>query len=1133
MTLRGDCMDVANWLKQHGFEQYIEMFDHHGIDDLELLRSLTSEDLKEMGVTLLGQRKRLLTTIETLSVPDTTSVDDVAPAQGAEQKSGGEWRQVTVMYCDMVGSTALSVELHPEDLGDLLNEFRECCEDVIRQFDGHVARYMGDGLLIYFGFPRAHEGDPERAVRAALEIFAQLRRCSDRPGPALRAHIGIATGLVVVGELIGTGTAREQTVVGETPNLAARLVELARADEVVIAPETRHQTAGLFEYADAGRHRLKGFSEPVQAWRVLGTRTVESRFEAAHEVDELTPLVGRDEELDILLRRWRQAVSGEGQVVLLTGEPGIGKSRLSQALHQRLEHERCTSIRYYCSPYHQNSTLFPMIDKIERAAQLTTEDSPLRKLQKLEALVETELMQSGDAVPLLAELCSIPLQGRYAPLNLSPQAQRERTLSVLEASIIAIAGQGPLLIIFEDLHWVDATTLELLERLIDRLRELSVLLVMSARPQFEAPWSGEAHVSTIDLRRLSSKHTADLAAHVMAHRTLPGSLLEQIVAKTDGVPLFIEELTKSVLEASTEDPAISRTQPDDQAPFRDVPNTLRDSLMARLDRLGPVMEVAQVGAALGRVFSYEMLAALVPMGGQALQNVLERLTDAGLIHRRGEPPQSTYTFKHALVQDVAHSSMLRSTRQELHKRIARHLEDHYPAQVEREPELLARHYSRARETAPAIGYFLRAARSNARRSAYPEAMSNAMEGLALLQRQPEGPEHSRLEMELQISRAVAVQATQGLAAPETGEAYARARALCDEVGAASDVFPVLHGIYLFHLLRGESDTALEVARGCLRRAEQETSTLFQVIGHRLVGSSLYVRGDLREARDQLQQALERYDPSDHATEEVVGLYGVDQKTIALAHSALVLFLMGYPESAKRAARDSVAHAEGLNSSHNLGYALFWYNMLELLWRHPVDVPERAERLRALGVRNRQPTWTSLGTYQCGAAREALGARGEGVEQINEGLAGWRAIGCGWLAPTMLASLAMANARMGERSDALRTLGEAQILTDQTHQLWYEPELHRLTGELLVQAGGVESERQAERYFEKGVGLAKRQQAKIWELRCATSLARLWRKQDKKDAATELLNPLVGWFSEGHDLPEWQDARRLVAGANGH
>ena len=735
-----------------------------------------------------------------------------------------------------------------------------------------------------------------------------------------------------------------------------------------------------------------------------------------------------------------------------------------------------------------------------------------------------ELKQPRDAVPVLAELCSIPIDAPYHAPDLDPAARRERTLQVLEASVVALSEHQPLLIIFEDLHWADATTLELLDRIVDRVRAVPVLLLMTARPTFVAPWDGEGacehHRSASTQRRADRGHGRKGAGE--SHATRRVARANRV--ETDGVPLFVEELTKTVLEAHRDK---TRTAREGQTPFEDVPDTLRDSLMARLDRLGPGMEVAQLAAALGRMFSYEMIADLASMDEGALREVLARLTDAELIHRRGVPPRAEYTFKHALVQDVAYSSMLRSRRQELHKRIARHLETHYPARVESEPELLAHHYSRARETAPAIVYFLRAAQSNVCRSAYPEAMSTAMEGLRLLSQHPEGPENTRLEMQLQLARAVAAQATRGLAAADTGAAYARARALCADVGAAGDVFPVLHGIYLFHLLRGESDTALDVARACLRRAQRETTTLFHVIGHRLVGSSLYVRGELNEAHDQLQAALQRYDPVRHATEETASLYGVDQKTIALAHCALVSFLMGFPRRAEETARQSLMHAESLGSSHNLGYALFWLNLMELLWRRPEGVPERAERLRDLGLRHRQPTWTSLGTYQLGAAHEALGGPGAGIEQIRCGLTDWRAIGCGWLTPTMLASLATAHARMGERPRALGLLEEAQVITDRSHQWWYEPELRRLTGELLLRDKG--AERQAERCFEQALSLAKRQRAKTWELRAGIALARLRRRRDGPGAVTGLLGPLLDWFSEGHDLPEVQEAHRLVEG----
>lgn len=607
-----------------------------------------------------------------------------------------ERRQLTVMFCDLVNSTVLSARLDPEDMRDVLRAYHNGCASVSKRFEGFVAKYMGDGVLVYFGYPHAHEDDAERAVRAGLVLVETIGATALPLSVELKLQmrVGIATGLVVVGDLIGTGAAQEEAVVGETPNLAARLQGLAAPNSVVIAADTRRLTGGLFEYRDLGPSTLKGFADPVRAWQVVGPSTIESRFEALHAAGTTTPLIGRDEELDLLMRRWQQAKEGEGRVVLLSGEPGIGKSRVTEAIEERLSGEPHFRLRFFCSPYHGETALHPIVSQLEHAAGFERDDNAERRLAKLEAILAPSTKDTKQATALLADLLSIG-GDRYPPPNLNPQRRKEETLEVLFAQAAGLAAHRPVLMIFEDVHWIDPISLELLELTVERIPSLRVLLVITLRPEFQSPWTGDAHVTTLELNRLGRRHGAELVKRLTGNKQLPSAILDQITAHADGVPLFVEELTKAVLESGLLSDAGDRYVLTGPVPPLAIPTTLHASLMARLDRLAPIREVAQIGAAIGREFSYELLAALVPLPESTLQEAVDRLVQSELVFRRGRPPGATYTFKHALIRDAAYATLLRSRRQELHARIAKVLEDRFPETVELHPEILAHHWSQA------------------------------------------------------------------------------------------------------------------------------------------------------------------------------------------------------------------------------------------------------------------------------------------------------------------------------------------------------------------------------------------------------------------------------------------------------
>ena len=717
--------------------------------------------LNPLGSKFCGDCGAEFGPVSTLARPD-----QPAPPQSTAY---AERRQLTVMFCDLVGSTALASRLDPEDLRDVIGAYHHCVAETVRRFDGFVAKYMGDGVLVYFGYPAAHEDDPERAVRAGLAVVDAVGHLVV-PEVALRIRIGIATGLVVVGDLIGVGAAQEQAVVGETPNLAARLQALAEPNAVVIAQATHRLTGGLFHYENLGAIEVKGFAEPVPAWRVFGESAVENRFEALHPSGGETPLVGREEEIKLLLRRWQRAKSGEGQVVLLSGEPGIGKSRITAALQNRLAGEPHTRLRYFCSPHHQDSALHPTIAQLERAAGLAREDTPEIKLTKLEALLAAT-QPSNEDMALLAELLSIPAAAtdRYPAPNLTPQRKKEQTFEALLRRLAMLTRQRPVLMVFEDVHWVDPTSREQLDLVVGRVQRLSALLLITFRPEFSPPWTGQAHVTKLTLNRLDHGESAALAQRIAGNNAaLSAEEVDEIVERTDGVPLFVEELTKAVVEANERESGAKLVLSRIPAAAHAVPATLHASLMARLDRLGPAAkELAQVGAAIGREFSYELLAAVAaPRPEMEVRNELSRLVGAGLLFQRGTPPEATYLFKHALVQDAAYCTLLRKQHRQLHQSIAQRLEQNDPNVVQGQPELLAHHYSEAGLHKSAIVYWTAAGERAVRRAANTEAIRHFRRALTLLDVEPDASDRAITELKILVQLGPAMMSTQGWTAPE-------------------------------------------------------------------------------------------------------------------------------------------------------------------------------------------------------------------------------------------------------------------------------------------------------------------------------------------------------------------------------
>ncbi len=1120
--------DIAEWLEHLGLGEYAKAFAKNKID-ANVLLSLTGDDLKEIGVVAVGDRRKLLGAIAALSRPEVApqreSVRDAELQDKPTPGAPAERRQLTVMFCDLVGSTALSAKLDPEEMRDVIRAYQNSVAGEIARFEGHLAKFMGDGVLAYFGYPRAHEDEVERSVRAGLAVAEAVDRLTAPTDQPLAARIGIATGLVVVGDLAGEGAAEKQAVVGETPNLAARLQALAEPGEVVIAASTRQLLGGLFEYGDLGTHTLKGFAEPVQAWRVLGESAVEGRFEALR-AGGVMPLVGREEELGLLLRRWQQAKEGEGQVVLLSGEAGIGKSRISQALHERLADEPHTRLRYFCSPYYTNSAFYPVISQLERAAGMQRDDSTDARLDKLETLLRQARRNISEAMPFIATLLSIPSQSRFPPLFVTPQKQKAKTLEILLDQLEGLAEAQPVLQIVEDAHWIDPTSSELFQLVVDRIQHLPVLLIITFRSDFTPPWTGHSHVTSLTLNRLSRSQGAAIVEQVAGGKPLPDEILGQVLAKSDGVPLFVEELTRTVLESD-----LLEERPDGYAMCRPmpplaIPATLQDSLMARLDRLASVKEVAQIGAAIGRSFSYRLLAAVSDHDDRRLREALDALTGAELVFRRGTPPDATYMFKHALVQDTAYETLLISRRQELHARIAQSLERQFADLAGSQPEIVAHHYTEAGLAEPAIEYWLRAGQLAVASSANREAAAHFSEAMDLLAMLPKGPERDRRELDVLTALGPQLMMTKGIVSHAVEKTYARARSLSRSIGDARQEFMSLWGLWHLNEMRAEWKLALSLADELMTLAEAQGNTEFRLQAHHAMWSSLLFLGDLTGAKTHAEQGLALYDREAHR--DHVHLFGAhDPGVCAEQMSALVLAVRGFPERALEHASAGVALARDLDQASSLAVVHFFAGLTDqVLHRGAAAAAHAQEAINVAESAGLLP-FVQMGRILRGWANAEQGRTAEGVAELNTVLEpARRKQRKRNLLPVYLGLLADAHARGGQHDDGLKAVDEAlQRVETQDERLW-EAELLRIKAALLA-ARSAATVSQVEATLHKAIALARRQSAKTFELRAAMDLARLWQSQGKAKEARDLLAPLYGWYTEGFETPVLTKARRLL------
>jgi predicted ATPase/class 3 adenylate cyclase len=1104
-------MDIGGWLRNLGLGQYEGAFRDNEIDG-EVLPNLTGEDLKDVGVEIVGHRRKILTAIAELRA---------APSPPQDAQDAAERRQLTVMFCDLVGSTALSAGLDPEDMRRVIRVYQDACSGVVARYDGFVAKFMGDGILAYFGFPRAHEDDAARAVHAGLEIaevVAGLRSPAREP---LAVRVGIATGLVVVGDLVGRGSAQEQAVVGDTPNLAARLQGLAEAGGVVIAGSTRRLLGDRFRLRELGKHAVKGLAEPVEAWAALDVSQSESRFEAAHAT-RLTGFVGRETESAELLARQRRAWAGAGQIVLISGEAGIGKSRLSAWLAEQVTDTPHTRLRYQCSPYHRDSALYPFVQQLERAAGVAPLESPEAKLQKLEKVLALSTDRVTEVAPLFAAMLSIPPGARYARLNLSPAQQRRQTLSALLDQMEGLARKQPVLMMFEDVHWADATTLEVIDLSIERVRRLPVLLMITYRPEFEPPWKGLPDVATAALQRLDRVQAETLIEQVTGGRKLPAEVMAQIVAKTDGVPLFVEELTKNVLESGllVEEP--DRFRLDGPLPPLAIPSTLQDSLMARLDRLAAVKEIAQIGAAIGREFAYPLLQAVAGREEAALRSSLMQLEDSELVFRSGDPPAALYTFKHALVQDTAYESLLKSRRQILHQRIAEALRDKFPDVVEAEPELIAEHYTRAGLTDPAVVHWGKAGDLALRRSAFKEAIAHLGKAIEMTEAIGEA-QQERSKLRLQVSYGNATIALRGHGAPETAVAFERARELAASAEDVGQSLSVAYGLWAGHYVRGELTAMRERAGAFLRDCESHVDSGESCVAYRIQGVTHWFAGDFVAARSSLERSLAIFNPE--RDRDLSLRFGQDVGVAAMAYSALVLWALGEFDLARQQALAVSARTAEGDHAATTAYGNMHLALIEMQARNPQRALAAANALSVVANERQMPMFMVVSTVMDGWIEREVQRGDHGLAQMRDGVLSYREQQMKVFAPLFESELARSEAESGENDAALSTIDQSLVDADRTGQRWHHAELHRTRGEILLRQNPADPS-PAEAAFLAAIAVARTQKARAFELRAALALAKLYESTSRLVEAHDVLDPALEGFSSTPEFPEIGEAKAL-------
>ncbi|MFZ0348928.1 MAG: adenylate/guanylate cyclase domain-containing protein [Pseudolabrys sp.] len=1109
--------DIAEWLGRQGLGQYAQTFAENHID-YSVLPDLTEDDLEKLGISL-GHRKKLLRAIDavwgTRQARDTTKVARTgAEATSPVQHREAEFRQITVMFCDLVGSTQLSEKLDPEDLQKIIDSYRRECSTAIRRYGGEVARYLGDGVLAFFGWPYAHEDDAPRAVHAALEIVSVVTKISE--SVTLACRVGVCSGPVVVGEIRNSTASWSMDAVGETPNIAARLQTLAEPDTVLISESTRRLVSATFDLQSLGPQALKGITEPVRAYRVLAAKSAGSRFEAAH-AGTLTPLVGRSSELRLLLDRWEKVKEGDGQVILLSGIPGVGKSRLLHELKSHVEEEPHILLHHQCSPYHNQSAFHPVIEQIEQAAHLIAREADADKITKLQAYLPRSTNSSIEPLLLIANLLSISTENQQHLSELTPQQIKNRTISTLVEMLLAFSVQRPTLCIFEDAHWLDASTLELLELMISRIAHARVLLIVSSRPEFRPTWLAHANVSTHSLTRLSQAEVRTMIRDLLRGGNMPQKLVDQIIEKADGVPLFIEELTSSTLSAPLRETLGHTEQP---ASLR-VPETLSDALMERLDRAAPSRRVAQIAAVIGREFSDDLLSAAARIDEEDMQSALSLLEQADIIYRVGISPFVRFAFKHVLLRDAIYDSLLKSKRQQIHADIAAILVHDFPKLVENQPEVLALHYQEASNHQMAIRYWFESGQRALAHSANVEAIANFRKALQLLNALPETPERIKQEIDIQLALGIPLIAVRGYTAAETREAFSRARTLCLRLGDIPEYFQALFGLWGNHWMCGKNDEALRMADEFLSRSRALSDPVLLMVANRVMGSTLLTLGDFQSSASHFEETIRL--STGREERPLYNLYMVGPRAASLLLLSWDLWILGYPDQALSRVSEALASGKDLGHPYTVAFAHYMTSVVHLLRGDAAHALESAERSFEMSQEQRFSLYAILSRISRGRAIGELGRLGEARVELTQGIDEARRNGVGFMLPMMDSWLADVHTKTGENEYALSFVERALTnIGDVTGRSW-EAELHRQRAQILL-ALDPSKLREAESHLQKSIEVARGQSAKSLELRAATNLAELWRAQGRPDEARALLEPICHWFNEGAETADLKQAR---------
>ena len=1106
---------TADWLKKLGMSEYAARFAENRID-LTVLRDLTDQDLKDLGV-VLGDRRKMLRAIAELN--DAPAGVAPAPAQApspppivappalpAAVEAAGERRYLTVMFCDLADSTGIASRLDAEEWRDLVGAYLDAASAAVTEMGGHVAKKLGDGLMSLFGYPVAQENDSERAVRAALAIqraLAELNRKNAGSGkPALAARIGLETGPVVV------DSAGE--IFGDAPNIAARVQGLAEPGAVVVTARVQRQVAGLFIAEERGSHQLKGVVEPVTLFRLVRASGGGRRSGSL----QLTPLVGRDEEIALLTRRWERARQGDGQLVLIVGEPGLGKSRLLEEFHVRLRDTPHTWSEWSCSQLLQNTPLHPIAEWGRQ--RFGGADVPAeQRLAELESSLAQVKLDPVENVPLLAPLLDIPLsQERVSAL--APEELRRRQLAALTAWVMAGGRVQPIVLAFEDLHWADPTTLDLLRGIAERGARAPLFIVATTRPEFRPPWGMRSHHGTISLSPLDRAQVRHMVAELSARHALPRDMVEDVAARTGGVPLFVEEVTRLLLERG------------EQGGIQAIPPTLQQSLMARLDRLGPAREVAQLASVIGRGFSYGLLRALAGMEDAPLQAGLERLAEADILLVEGLPPESDYRFKHSLIQDAAYEHLLKSRRQVLHRRVAEVLRDNLAAT---EPELLAHHFGRAGLIEAAIEWWAKAGQRSLERSALGEAAAQLARALEQIAALPATPALRREQIRLQVALITPLLHVKGFAAPEPKAAAERARLLIEQAEALGEppedpllLFSVLYGFWVANIVAFNGDAVRELAAQFLALAEKQSATVPLMIGHRLMGMSLLATGDIAESGAHLDRAIALYDRSEHRP--LATRFGQDLGVSTLSYRSFASWFLGYPEAALATADLALKDAREIGQAATLMYTLNFIPLTHIYCGDYAAAKAQADEVVALADEKGSLFWKAFGMMNQGWLFALTTQASDAVQLINSGITTWRSTGATLWAPLRMSHLARAYAELDQFDDAWRCVGEAMTAVETTKERWCEAEIHREAGEIALMSPEPDAAK-AQAYFARALAVARAQQAKSWELRAAMSMARLWRDQGKREEGRDLLAPVYGWFTEGFDTLDLKEAKALL------